>query len=358
MDILRDERVVVVSGSYGAGHDVVADELVRRLAARGVVAGRLDVAAMFPLGLGYLLRGLYFRQLAVAPRSWASLLDRLDHDNPCADLVERLLWRLGRRLLRKVEHADLVVSTHPFASQILGHARAEGRLAARVVTYLTDASVHRLWVHAGVDQHLAIDEIAAAQARARGARAQAVDPVVPPTPSTHDGPRPWPDDTAVALVVGGSRGVGELLEAALDVLETGLCTPVVACGTNARLRRRLARIPGVVALGWRSDLARLMADADCVIQNAGGITSLEALAVGTPIVSYRPVPGHGVTNAQALDRAHRIPYVTSREGLASALRNALTPRTTLANLQLDATPTAPDAVEILLPGVDAVGSAA
>jgi UDP-N-acetylglucosamine:LPS N-acetylglucosamine transferase len=101
-----------------------------------------------------------------------------------------------------------------------------------------------------------------------------------------------------------------------------------------------------------------MADADCVIQNAGGITSLEALAVGTPILTYRPIPGHGVTNAQALHRAHRIPYVTSCEALASALRGALSPQTALISSPLDAIPAAPDALEILLPNVSAVGSAA
>ena len=65
----------------------------------------------------------------------------------------RVLWsllsRLGSHLVEEVSQADLVISTHPFASQILGKARARGQLGSPVVTYLTDASVHRFWVQLG-----------------------------------------------------------------------------------------------------------------------------------------------------------------------------------------------------------------
>jgi hypothetical protein len=43
--------------------------------------------------------------------------------------------------------------------------------------------------------------------------------------------------------------VGELYASALDLLATGLVTPVVACGGNDRLREQLEAVPGVVALG-------------------------------------------------------------------------------------------------------------
>ena len=69
---------------------------------------------------------------------------------------------------------------------------------------------------------------------------------------------PWPADRPVALVVGGSCGVGDLEASAIDLLATGLVTPVVACGTNDRLRQRLDAVPGVIALGWRDDMAALV----------------------------------------------------------------------------------------------------
>jgi UDP-N-acetylglucosamine:LPS N-acetylglucosamine transferase len=124
----------------------------------------------------------------------------------------------------------------------------------------------------------------------------------------------------VALVIGGSEGLGQLEDTARDVLASGLMTPVVACGRNHRLQRRLAQLPWAVALGWRSDLPAVMAAADCIIQNAGGISSLEALATGTPTLTYRPIPGHGLANARALDEAGLVPYLDQPSRLHLALR--------------------------------------
>jgi hypothetical protein len=47
----------------------------------------------------------------------------------------------------------------------------------------------------------------------------------------------------------------------------------------------------------------LMAAADALVENAGGLTSMEALSVGLPIVSFRPIAGHGKENTFEMDAA-------------------------------------------------------
>lgn len=318
-------EVVVVSGSYGAGHDAAADALAHQLRAAGHVVRRLDVAAELPWHIGGLLRWAYFAQLRLAPGSWGTTLRGLERDGTAFRLVRLLLGVLGRHLVGRVAGAELVVSTHPFASQALGEARADGRLASPVVTYLTDASVHRLWVHPGVDLHLAMHDLTAVEATRLGGRASVVRPVVTLADRTVDPgwTAPWAADRPAALVVGGSCGVGELHASALDLLATGLVTPVVACGSNDRLREQLEAVPGVVALGWRTDMTSLVAAASCVVQNAGGMTSLESLAAGTPTITYRPIPGHGTTNATVLSRAGLVPWVRDPDELETTLVRVL-----------------------------------
>jgi processive 1,2-diacylglycerol beta-glucosyltransferase len=325
LESVSTAEVVVVSGSYGAGHDAAADVLTRQLQSAGHLVRRLDIAEELPWRLGALLRWLYFTQLRWLPGSWGSTLRCLERDGWGFRAVQRLLGLLGRRLVAQVAGAGLVVSTHPFASQALGEARARGALDVPVVTYLTDASVHRLWVHDAVDLHLAIHELTAAQARGLGGRATVVRPVVAADGATTPPGwcAPWPEDRPAALVVGGSCGVGELHQTALDLLATGLVTPVVACGSNGRLRSLLQAVPGVVALGWRDDMAALVAAASCVVQNAGGMTSLEALAAGTPTLTYRPIPGHGRTNAHVLHRAGLVPWAADAADLPGELSRAL-----------------------------------
>ena len=56
----------------------------------------------------------------------------------------------------------------------MGIARRRGRLRVPTVTFLTDFSVHRLWVAPGIDAHFALHELSAAQAGRLGAAAVSV----------------------------------------------------------------------------------------------------------------------------------------------------------------------------------------
>jgi processive 1,2-diacylglycerol beta-glucosyltransferase len=325
-------RVAIVSASIGAGHDGAARELARRLTAAGLRADVCDFLDLLPASLGAAARRLYQAELQVAPRSWEWLLGTLQRHPKVAHAAGTAAG-VARPAARRHLAGDLaaVVSTYPLASQVLGQLRRRGQLHAPVVTYLTDMSVHRLWVAPGVDLHLALHPIAAAQARAVGAeRVRVVTPAISPGFDPVGGVTRrlaarrrfgLPDTAPLALVVAGSWGVGEIADAAADLAATGLVTPVVACGRNDALRRELAG--DAVALGWVDDMPTLLAACDVVVQNAGGLTSLEALTTGVPVLTYRSLDGHGRTNAAALRTAGWIPWVRHRDELPAYLARAL-----------------------------------
>jgi UDP-N-acetylglucosamine:LPS N-acetylglucosamine transferase len=317
--------VAVISGSVGAGHDGAARELVREFTAAGYAATRHDFLDLLGPRTGRALRAAYAAQLRVAPRSWGWLLGGLGRHPAFTAGVAALVDRVSARRMRAVLGPDVsaVVSTYPLASQALGRLRRRGELAAPVLTYLTDLSVHRLWVAPGVDRHLALHEVAAGQARALGATGvEVVRPAVAPA-FRSAAPRPLPIDGPVALVVAGSWGVGDVADTAAEIAATGLATPVTVCGHNAELRRRITGSGTGLALGWVTDMPALVRAADVVVQNAGGLTSLEAMAAGVPVLSYRCLPGHGTTNADALDRAGLARWVRQPADLAPALKVAL-----------------------------------
>lgn len=339
--VMPSRRVAIVSGSFGAGHDAAAREVAIRLAEQGIESVQLDVVAVFPGGLGPAVRRLYYAQLRRWPRTWGWLLSGLDdaqpsgggpaHDRTATRLALWLVAILGAGLRKHVSTCDAVIATHPFAAQSLGRLRRTGALQVPAITYLTDLSVHRLWVGDGVDAHLALHKVAAEQARAHGAQAvHVVRPAVsrsvidaasgsPATPDQWD----LPTDRPLCLVTGGAEGIGELAQSALDIAATGVAHPVVLCGRDATLKARLSGRSDLTALGWISDMARLYACVDLLVQNAGGSISLEGLAAGLAVISYRCLPGHGQTNAAALDTAGLARWVHDREDLAPALVAAL-----------------------------------
>ena len=316
-------HVHVVSGSFGAGHDSAAREIAARFREEGSRVTVHDVVDFFPLGLGRVVRASYLWQIRHEPGSWAALLEVLAHEGLAHRTALRALRLASRQLLRTVGEADLVVSTHPFASQVLGDLRRSGRLACPAVTYLTDASVHTLWVHRDIDLHLALHEVTAVQAAAYGGQVAVIAPLVPDLPAhvLDDAERTalrkelgLHPTKPLAMVVGGSLGIGELAEAACDIAATGLVQPVVLCGTNRDLMARVRLVPGAAALGWRDDFPRLLGLAAAEVQNSGGFMSREAVAAGVPVVSYRCLPGHGETNAAAMEQAGLAPWARNRRG--------------------------------------------
>jgi UDP-N-acetylglucosamine:LPS N-acetylglucosamine transferase len=351
----RTGRAVVISASVGAGHDAAADEIVRRLRGEGMEVQRHDFLDLMPGKTGKLICGSYHQMLSLAPWSYRFLYGTLDRFSALSLQVALLSMLTARRMRAAIpEDACVIVSTYPLASQTLGRLRRSRRLEIPVVTYLTDFSVHRLWIAPGVDAHVAIHDVPAGQARRHHAAAVATAvPVVDPR-FTPGGSRDraaarerhsLPSSGSIALLVGGSWGAGDLEEAVRDIEATGLATCAVVCGRNEGLRSRLHATGIRHVFGWVDDMPGLMHAADVLVQNAGGMTVLEAVASALPVVTYRCIPGHGVTNAAALDEAGVAPWARTTGELAAILGEALTGPTSAAP---DRAWCAADPIEVVL----------
>ncbi|MDF3294040.1 MGDG synthase family glycosyltransferase [Streptomyces silvisoli] len=326
-------RIVVISASVGAGHDGAADELTRRLTAAGATVDRHDFLDLLPARLGPLICGSYHQLLTYAPWAYQRIYAATEHGGETGRLTRAVLRRSEHRTLRVLPpDTRVVVSTYPLASQVLGALRLAGRLTVPVLTYLTDFSVHPMWVADGVDLHLAAHPIPADQARAAGAeRVTATGPVVnprfgPASAAEQEAARTrfgLPPRAPLALLVAGSWGVGPVEQVATEIRDSGAAVPVVVCGRNQALVERLRALGIEHAFGWVEDMPGLMHASDVLVQNAGGLTSLEAFASGLPVASYGCIPGHGRTNAAALDEAGLAVWIRSREDLKPVLGELL-----------------------------------
>lgn len=324
---------MIVSARVGAGHDGAARELTRRLRERGCAVEGYDFLDMLPARFGQLLCDGYHRQLQFAPRSWDWLLAALDR-KPLARLARRVSTLASPKLLAALQpHADLIISTYPAAGHALADLKRRGLLSAPFVVYLTDPSTHRLCVTPHADLHVAPNCTAAEQARRLGAprvvvAPQAVAPDFRPPSGKAEKTRAreafgLPIGAPLALVLAGSWGVGQVEQTTREVAASGVAWPVVVCGRNESLRRRLTREDIGVVFGWVDDMPRLMRACDVVVQNAGGLTSSEALATGRPVITYRCLPGHGRANARVLDAAGLVRWVREPGELPDALAEAV-----------------------------------
>ncbi len=330
----RPRLVLLLTAGMGAGHTGVATELGRRFQGRGYDVEVVDLLEILPWPLGSGLGAFYAAMLRWTPwlyeaiyRAWFA--PRRGRAGP----VSPVTWFGGRAVKQKMLDREpvAVVSTFHLCSRILGNLRRTGLLGVPTATMIVDFAVHDLWVDPDVSLHLCLHPSMVDEARQRGAeRVTAPGPVVRSCFADSVSGRRLAraalglaDDERAVLIVTGSWGTGDL-DSVVDLIgEAPGLAALVVCGADARLKRRLAsRVSGnhrVRILGWVGDMDRLMLAADVVVENAGGLTCMEALASGRPVVSFHPIPGHGAANVEAMVRCGIVERVVRAGDLVAAI---------------------------------------
>lgn len=324
-------RILVLSAAMGGGHLQISRELQRRLEARGHTAVVVDMLDLMPGPTGRWLHWIYPWLVNRAPRLYQRVYDTFfvaeQRAGERAGIPVRLALPGLRRLVAEFR-PDLAVATYPLCALALGRLRRELVLGCRAVTVITTFSVNNLWVHPFVDREMCISGPAGDEATRRTGRVALVSgPIVRPrfrgAAADSDIVRKRlgvPPGERVALVSTGSIGLAGSAEvAARAIAGQNGWTPVVLCGRNDELQRRVDRVPGAVAVDWVDDMAALMRAADVLVDNNCGMTAKEALAIGLPIITFRPISGHGRDDAAALLQLGLTDVVETEQDLLDAV---------------------------------------
>jgi UDP-N-acetylglucosamine:LPS N-acetylglucosamine transferase len=351
-------RVLILSAAIGEGHDLPARFLAGGLETAGAETRIEDgLHAMGPF-----LEGLAFSGSPFESR-WGGLLFDVEHAlltrvAPARRLAGSLMRRIGGRgvlALIGATRPDVVVSTYPGVTELLGRLRAEGALALPVVSAITDLAALRWWAHPAVDLHLVTHPESIAEVRSiAGPRAdvRAVRGLNDPAflaPRDRLAARDalgLPREPPIVLVSGGGWGVGDLTGATSAALAAG-AHAVVLCGRSDAARglmqAQFGADPRVTVLGFTERMPDLFAASDCLVHSTAGLTVLEAIQRGCPAISYGWGHGHIRVNNRAF-AAHGLAAVaTTPSELAGALRRALTTRPA-PDLSFAALPDAADVV--------------
>ena len=333
-------RVLVLTAPVGEGHVAAARAIVAELEDEG---GELEVVLVDALeGSGRVLRfilcDLYRWQFGHASRVYGLLYRLLERSSFCRGIGQVALVSFGSRpLLRMVERVDpdIIVSTHPPVTCVLGQLRRRDRIREPVVATITDLDGLCFWVHPGIDLHLVMHDSCIAQVErlAGPGSARCARPLLGPAfrePSTRAQARRalgLPEDGAIAVVSGGGWGVGKLEEAARAALEIEDLSVICLAGRSESARRRLelafAAEARVSVWGFTDRMSDLLAAADALVHSTGGVTVLEALARDCPVIAYGAPPGHARLTAKALVKHGLGQLALSPEQLTASLRSVL-----------------------------------
>ncbi|HET9163998.1 MAG TPA: NAD-dependent epimerase/dehydratase family protein [Solirubrobacterales bacterium] len=334
----RAPRVLVLTADIGEGHDLPArmirDDVERDIPGAEVkIVDGLKAMGKIPSSVARDGSRFTFRWMPWLFDLQYWLITRFA---PTRWLMHHLSYLLGARGLMRVieEHQpDVVVSTYPGVTAVLGMLRENRRLLVPVHSAITDLAGLRYWAHPGVDLHYvthpeSIEEVE------RLVGPGSVEWMRPPIardflmPRTRVAAREALDVPAhgrLVLVSGGGWGIGNL-EGAIDAaLSDGDTLVVCIAGRNdaarEKLEQRYASNEQVRVLGFTEQMSDWMAAADAMVHSTAGLTVLEAHIRGCPVVSYGFSAGHLRANNAAFERFGLAEVARSEHELESVLRH-------------------------------------
>ena len=334
----------------GEGHNATGralDQAARALWP-GVQVRWVDALDVMGNGVGPVFRGIYVANVEQVPWLYEFFYSSVENWHWFAAASKRFVgeW-CGRRLVRHIRdfQPDVILSTYPLGTAGLAWLRRHRDLQVPIGAWVSDFSPHPFWVYHEIDLNFVMHGVGIEPATTWVPGAQVAVAAPPVKKEFAPGDRAaaraandLPQDKFVALVSCGAFGFGAVETAASTLLAASEdVVVVVACGRNEALRKRL--LAGgdhggrLRALGWTDRMPALTVASDVVVTNAGGATSLEALACGRALLMYKPIAAHGRANAELMAKAGLAEVCPDDEALTTAVRGLIAEPERLATIE-------------------------
>jgi hypothetical protein len=218
---------------------------------------------------------------------------------------------------------------------VLGELRRKGRLDVPCYSSITDLAGLQFWAHPGIDLHF-ITHPESAEEVEQIAGPGSVRWAKPPTSPAFLAARSreearralgLPAEGTVISVSGGGWGVGDLVGATRAALAVPDALVLCLCGRNDKTRARVAGVfgdePRLRLMGFTDRMGDVLAASDTLVHSSAGLTVLEALIRGCPVVSYGFGYGHVRASNAALERFGLAQVARTQEELSPAITRAL-----------------------------------
>lgn len=312
----------------GAGHRRAAEAIAQAVRAHHPQAecSCVDVLHHTPRWFRAFYSWSYLFLVQRAPQIWRVSYHYLDWA-PGYRVVQplRRRWNLwvSRRFVAwlKASQPDVVVATHFLPADVCSAGKAAGWLAASLVVVITDLYPHRFWISREPDAMVVATPESATVLTQRGISSDRIHVLGIPIGSGFARSYERGDlerafgllpHRRTILVTSGSTTVGpfdRVVRALANLEETwpNRIQLLIICGDNAAAVDRLQQLARHRAMpmrvfGFIDTMPQAMAASDLIVAKAGGLTVMEALGGGVPLILYHVIPGQERLNAEYVSR--------------------------------------------------------
>ena len=274
-----------------------------------------------------------------------------------SNTTQKLLAIKLNKLLQEYQ-PDLIISTHPFSSQMCAILKRKKKINSKIATIITDYAPHGQWLmypayidfffvaHEGMKQDLLKRGIKENQIKVTGI------PLSNRFLANYNKEKILsdfnllPNKKTVLFFAGGEQGFGK--DKVFAILKTLIekfpyIQIIAISGKNEKMKRQFDNlvsetdsIDNVKVLKYTNKIPELMSISDLVITKPGGLTTTESLASGLPIIVINPIPGQEEENAEFLEKKGVAIWIKKHSNIEQELYKILNSPDKLQTMKINA----------------------
>ena len=324
-------KVLIFYASYGGGH-LNAAKSIENCIVRNypeVNVEKIDCMKYVNKTIEKVTTAAYRGMAKKAPWVWGRIYSD-SQKGPLAHISTRSNKIMAIKLLRllREKQPDLIISTHPFGSQMCSYLKRKGKINAKIATIMTDFAPHDQWLV----EHEQVNYFFVANDKMKNYLIEKQIPeaniFVSGIPISERFLKKYdkqdllkeyelePNRKTVLFFGGGEFGLGKTKTLQIFENFVNASTPiqiVAISGKNQKMKEGFKEIVQnyksqsrnneniVKILGFTNEVPELMSISDLVVTKPGGLTTSESLASHLPMVVINPIPGQEEENAEFLE---------------------------------------------------------
>ena len=340
------KKVLIFYASYGGGHLNAAKSINEYILAnyKNIDIELIDCMKYVNKTIEK-VSTIAYRELAKkAPWVWGRIYND-SQKGPVAHISSRSNKVLAIKLLRllREKQPDLIISTHPFGSQMCSYLKMKGKITAKIATILTDFAPHDQWL-IGSDftdyYFVANDKMKTYLTHKKISENKVFVTGIPLSSKflqNHDNDQTLDefnlkkDKKNILFFGGGEFGLGKTKT--FEIFEAFIknCSDmqiVAIAGKNEKMKLAFEQIVEkynaksyVRILGFTDKIPELMSISDLVVTKPGGMTTTESLASKLPMIVINPIPGQEEENAEFLENHGVAIWIKKQTNISEVIKD-------------------------------------
>ena len=321
-------KILIFYASYGGGHLSAAksiEEYIKKNYTKDNIETKLiDCVKYVNKTIETVTTAAYREMAKKVPWAWGRIYSDSQR-GPLAHISSRSNQILAIKLLRllREEKPDLIISTHPFGSQMCAYLKRKGKINSKIATILTDFAPHDQWLVGSeqTDYFFVANEKMKKYIINKGIDGSKVHITGIPISSkflkeynrTKILKKYELEDNKLNVLFfgGGEFGLGK--SKTISIFESfvkydGDVQIIAISGKNKTMKEQFEEIvnkykkqKNVKVLSYTNHVAELMSISNVVVTKPGGLTTSESLASALPMIVINPIPGQEEENAEFLE---------------------------------------------------------